>query len=334
LFRPEFIKYYYRPLCPDSFSGFIDADPHQEKHNQEIVEATKHLIEDILPGVGIHLADLVVAAKQKGQIASLPLTETLHSKGMNMRLLGLLIQHFPKEPKFELCTSIILAEAVVRVIKYFTRFHLRERMKRFQEPLRTSPYINTVIDYTNLVFGSSEASDHHWNVDIKNQLKEKFSFGPPFTSPEYNLKAVLDELYNPDFDETATFKLLVFARFQLLTGIRFTDIAIRKFESLCRGRGRGGSGIAGVGSGKAASTSFGISGSSWLAVAAPFDSTDLESLGEHVKHMGIMNDSQGSFYFYKGMACKSSNDISTGEPQKNKPLPLCSSFSLLPTSKP
>jgi len=144
----------------------------------------------------------VLAAKQKGQIHSLPLTETLHSKGfeltlqlsplvptrtlfkptgVNMRLIGLLLPYFPKDDRFSLCISLVLAEAAVRVVKYFVRMKLRERMKNFQEPLRSTPYINTVIDYANLVFGFSEASDRHWNEEIKREMKEArlISRNPP-----------------------------------------------------------------------------------------------------------------------------------------------------------
>eukprot|EP01102_Stenamoeba_stenopodia_P007672 TRINITY_DN2166_c0_g4_i2.p1 TRINITY_DN2166_c0_g4~~TRINITY_DN2166_c0_g4_i2.p1 ORF type:complete len:974 (+),score=252.47 TRINITY_DN2166_c0_g4_i2:436-3357(+) len=286
LFRPEFVKSYYKPLCPDAFSGFIEVDPNCETHNREIVEATSHLKEKVLPVVAMHLAELVLAAKQKGQVHSLPLTETLHSKGVNMRLLGLLLPHFPKDEKFALCTSLILAEAAVRVIKYFVRTKLRERMKNFQEPLRSTPYINTVIDYSNLVFGYSEASDRHWNEEIKREMREKFSVGEPYTSEEYNIKAILEESYNPDFDQMTKIRSLLFNRFQQLTGIEFTRIAVEKYEALSRGK-----------------TAYNI--------AAPFDCTDLEAIGEHIKHMGIMNDAQGSFYFYKGTACNNAKDVTS-----------------------
>lgn len=45
LLRPEFVRSYYKPLCPDAFSGFIKGTPGEQEHNADIEEATRHLYE-------------------------------------------------------------------------------------------------------------------------------------------------------------------------------------------------------------------------------------------------------------------------------------------------
>src|SRR5690349_18155845 len=43
LLRPELVKKYRKPLCPDGFSRFIKDTEKEEEHNEELTQATSYL---------------------------------------------------------------------------------------------------------------------------------------------------------------------------------------------------------------------------------------------------------------------------------------------------
>mmetsp|Transcript_45725 Transcript_45725/g.115084 ORF Transcript_45725/g.115084 Transcript_45725/m.115084 type:complete len:937 (+) Transcript_45725:35-2845(+) len=280
LFRPEFVKAYPHPLCPDAYSGFILADPNPKKHNGEIQEATKLLTEETIPRFGKDMSWIVLEAKEKNQLANLRVSEILHSQGINIRYIGLVVQHVRVEEKFKVMKTLLIAEAIARVIKNFIRAQLRQKMKKFRQPLEAA-YRNQVVSYMNLVFGSSPDSESHWNNAIKPELALRFSVGSPWTDASYNLRNVFTDLNTPDLDP----RFLIFVRVRALTGLRFSQIAMQKFEKI-----------------RAASLNV-------YDTVQPFDGTDVEEVGERVKHMGIVNEAQGTFYYYKGLAAKARGDV-------------------------
>lgn len=89
LFRPEFVRSFSKQLCPDSYSRFTDTS-----YNQEIDEATEYLRNVCIP---LFACSVV----QNGGIGIHRLTAAIHSKGINVNLLGLLFSEF-HHPRSEL----------------------------------------------------------------------------------------------------------------------------------------------------------------------------------------------------------------------------------------
>ena len=80
LFRPEFVKTYMPHLSSDAFSGF--EDPEQLTFRADIVAATRHLEEVVVPKV---------AALLRPNFRHL--SRFLHYHGVNVRYLGALRTH-------------------------------------------------------------------------------------------------------------------------------------------------------------------------------------------------------------------------------------------------
>lgn len=115
------------------------------------------------------LNSLMEEASQKGNLDNFRLTETLHSKGINCRYLGIIRQHLAcKEAK-----TRVLIEILARVIKNNLRLKLRIKMKQLKKALE-EPYRRLVINYMNLVFSNTEVSDRYWNTDLKDDIKRNF----------------------------------------------------------------------------------------------------------------------------------------------------------------
>lgn len=115
LLRPELVKRWRTPLCSDSFSGFIRADPQAKTHNREVHEATIHLRSVIIPFFFERL-------RKRKQLASDPLLlrRDLHLFGINIRHLGQLAKMALDAREDEL-HSCLLGEMVARCLKNLAR---------------------------------------------------------------------------------------------------------------------------------------------------------------------------------------------------------------------
>jgi len=271
--RPEFVMTYSKPLCPDAFSSFILCDPQCRTYNQDVREATAHLVDIVIPQAVKDVCWIIIEATSKGTLLSFSLTEFMHSRGINMRYLGLMLRHVrQEEERFKVATTVIISEAIARVVKYFMRALLRRKMKQFTLPMEAT-YRSVVVEYMNLVFGWSAESEAHWNSMIKHQLRKKFSVGPPFTSSSiWELKPLLTSNF---FSKECDCLLLVFTRLQHMGGFQFSDLACKKF-SLLRSQNN-------------------------KTTMAPFQNTDLLSLHERVKHMGIVQEAKALSSFHRGV---------------------------------
>ena len=59
LFRREFLVKYGRPLCSDAFSSFVIKDPQRKEYNQEVKEATQHLMRVVIPSCADSLIQVI-----------------------------------------------------------------------------------------------------------------------------------------------------------------------------------------------------------------------------------------------------------------------------------
>ena len=66
LLRPEFVKSYHE-LCSDAFSGFIAKHDYRE-HNNEILEATDLLINDLIPVLADELQNQLIEGLHRPSI--------------------------------------------------------------------------------------------------------------------------------------------------------------------------------------------------------------------------------------------------------------------------
>lgn len=80
LFRSEFLHFYNKPLCADSFSGFLD-EKEKEIYNEQIHQATQVLLKEVVPSA----AKDVDEASSSHPFLEISVTEILHNKGVNMR---------------------------------------------------------------------------------------------------------------------------------------------------------------------------------------------------------------------------------------------------------
>lgn len=215
LLRLEFVQQYAKPLCPDAFSGFIRTSDFESIHNDEIREATNHLLNVLIPKFSQNLEVRMEEARKQGVLHKFTLTETIHCVGINCRHAGLLRKHLT-DPEFK---QIVLAEIVARAIKNNLRFKLREKMKQLRLPLE-EPYRRLVIDFLNLVFGNNKDSDVYWNKYIKEDLIANFT--DPLSEQEleesYPLKVRTKE---GELDDT--FINRVFERVQKMMGLQFAQ---------------------------------------------------------------------------------------------------------------
>eukprot|EP01091_Cochliopodium_minus_P016198 TRINITY_DN5993_c0_g1_i1.p1 TRINITY_DN5993_c0_g1~~TRINITY_DN5993_c0_g1_i1.p1 ORF type:complete len:1174 (+),score=399.27 TRINITY_DN5993_c0_g1_i1:76-3597(+) len=175
MFRPEFVvNFKFFPLCSDAYSRFIETQPDAEEHNREIDSATKELINVVIPNFARELLQLMeVEVKLKGTIYDFRLTEVVHSNGINMRYMGLIIKKMGRH-KYK---DAILVNMIARIIKNQIRALLRKEM--YKEKLAIDePYRIAVMDFLNLIFGNTEESVKFWSEVIVSQLKEKFNLYP------------------------------------------------------------------------------------------------------------------------------------------------------------
>jgi hypothetical protein len=87
LLRPELLKAYGKPLCNDSFSGFVNSDPDAPKYANDIMEATKYLLEQAIPEC-TKAMDNLVKNRIHRSIIDINVVDILHSHGVNLRWMG------------------------------------------------------------------------------------------------------------------------------------------------------------------------------------------------------------------------------------------------------
>eukprot|EP01119_Soliformovum_irregulare_P007976 TRINITY_DN2065_c0_g1_i20.p1 TRINITY_DN2065_c0_g1~~TRINITY_DN2065_c0_g1_i20.p1 ORF type:complete len:545 (+),score=110.97 TRINITY_DN2065_c0_g1_i20:1188-2822(+) len=195
LLRPEFCQHYRVPLCSDGFSGFVSEEGGRE-HNAEIDTATRYLRETLLPDfVNRDLLPQLEEALRKGTLEEYSLPQNMHSRGINIRHLGLmtiLVACSSASPELieETCV-LLLSEMTARSVKILLRQAIRSRMRQLRVPLE-QPYRQVCLDYLNLLLGDTLQSRQHWNTTLRKFIESKFSFSVTVAlKEEPDLKAYL-----------------------------------------------------------------------------------------------------------------------------------------------
>lgn len=160
--------------------------------------------------------------------------------------------------------KIILLEITARCLKNTIRWKFRTKMREIGLPME-EPYRRLLINQMNLFFGATKNSDRYWDEMLKSDVQTNFpeSLSPEEESPEFHLKL----RKNSEID--TEFLYCLFTKITQMMGMKFA---------------------------------FGPSRESNFLNPEPFDDTDLETIGEHVKHMNIISHAQGYFYHVKGLA--------------------------------
>lgn len=136
LFRPEFVASYGTPLSPDAFSAFGLLD--REVHNANIVKATAHLHDKVIPEV---------AASMTADDAK-HVTRVLQQRGVNARFLGLVRKHCV-EPKVREALEV---EMIARVVQKRLRAQWRENAR-----FNVLPLVHSAVDTLNgLITGQAK----------------------------------------------------------------------------------------------------------------------------------------------------------------------------------
>lgn len=163
LLRPEFVLSYPLPLSPDGFSNFQDKEE-SLINNRELSQAIFHLRAVTIPKFTAFLnqSDLGPTSPK--------LIEEMHRYGVNCRHLGLVLAAMIKTE----WRQVIFIEMVSRTMKTKMRRYMREAMEFKIVGSGVLPFIRTAYIYMNIVLGSSEISEKHWNETLLPELHAKF----------------------------------------------------------------------------------------------------------------------------------------------------------------
>jgi len=278
LFRSEFINKYNRALCSDAYSGFILHDPEMATHNAEIDQATKYLLEEVIPLASRQVQWVVLEAQENNTLDRTSIGEAMHRLGVNMRYLW----HVLNNVRDTTSKKMIYLEMVSRLLKVNIRKRLRALSEQLQQPLEV-PYRQVVLDYFNLVFGYSAASCEYWKSSICVQLMEKFGF-TEFV-PLYSQRSSSGDKQHPgvwlrefcvgDLKAGRVYvsgTLCILRRLNSMTGIDFSPLLINRM------------------SGRASQCMF---------QKKPFDMMDILNLRERIKHSNIVARAQAACFSEK-----------------------------------
>jgi len=156
----------------------------------------------------------------------------------------------------------LLIEMISRTCKQLLRQKMREKMAELKLP-QTTPFNELVITEFNLLFGVSDQAKTHWNSQIRDHLY--LNFAQPL-SPEEQRDPLQTLIQIKDLQ-------LLFVRLSEMLGLEWTKTCRLECES----------------------------DSPPFTSASPFDITDLSAISPKVKHMGIVDQAEGSVLLHKAM---------------------------------
>lgn len=195
LLRPELVSRYPKPLSSDAFSLF--GRDNSAEHDAEVVEATRFLLDKVIPDFAQALA-----ADEK-ELKPWRIVEELHRAGINTRHLGRVRALIPLE-KVRI-RNVILEELICRALKNGLRLQMRKLASS-----EDSDYEVMAADFFNQVFCLSANSHNFWRVEIPKALQTRFP------------RCLSEEELSPDYDLRDSIDMqLIFKRLQDMTGVRF-----------------------------------------------------------------------------------------------------------------
>eukprot|EP01094_Clydonella_sp_ATCC50884_P028131 TRINITY_DN834_c1_g2_i1.p1 TRINITY_DN834_c1_g2~~TRINITY_DN834_c1_g2_i1.p1 ORF type:complete len:608 (-),score=212.39 TRINITY_DN834_c1_g2_i1:186-1817(-) len=277
LLRPEFVKRYKTPLCPDSYSGFCA----EHAHNLEVDNASQFLQWNTIPGFARTLPLLyeknTTQLQESGHtpFQSFRLTEILHTHGINVRYLGLVYTFLNKEKESisrNNCRALLLVEMIGRVLKNDLRTRMRQQMQSLRKPLE-QPYRRLVLNYLNLVFGSAPSSSRYWDTKLKNDLVKKFN-GLRLRQGSLKFKEVTEFLISNSPGLVHDWRWVLLSRLARMLGLRMDTGIMEQLSTNRNGM--------------------------WECVQ-PISRLALLEIGERVKHMNIISHAEGTLLMMTGI---------------------------------
>lgn len=284
--RPEFVKSYPVPLCSDAFSAFITSDPKSQEYNEEIRKATEYLFTKLIPEFAQELVDMMAEADKAGNIQSFSLVQSLHSKGVSIRHLGVLLHHVESldHPFKDCCADWLRVEMVSRVLKDMYRSLLRERMEQLQVPLE-HPYVRVVSEFLNRIFGNSVASDKEWDQRVNAALVEKFGQCPLMNKKRHDkvtFKAAVMRKVHLSLETPVNGAAIVFHKLQESVGFvlrsEIQDRVLKLPEEV-------------------------------FSVRSPFEPLYITDIGDRIKYMSVISQVQAIYYELKGASLNWNPDL-------------------------
>eukprot|EP01122_Echinamoeba_exundans_P007904 TRINITY_DN2521_c0_g1_i1.p1 TRINITY_DN2521_c0_g1~~TRINITY_DN2521_c0_g1_i1.p1 ORF type:complete len:1209 (+),score=237.81 TRINITY_DN2521_c0_g1_i1:47-3628(+) len=220
LLRPELVTRYEKPLSSDALTGWGKRDPDSKLHNAEVVEATRHLLLEIIPKF---VSDVLSSDFDIRTLENIP--AVMKQRGINVRHLGLvrnLIVTLKNTDEAARVSRLFLIEMFARLLKS----RVQEDWRR---TVRSHYHINNelckehALDLLNsfLDFQSPDAI-RYWSTEAKQRLLIKFkgALTPEELAPTFDLRHLLRSLNLAS----------VVDRFSALTGFRLRPQAKAHFE--------------------------------------------------------------------------------------------------------
>jgi len=220
LFRPEFVLDYPKRLCSDAFSGFVNCDSHKMRYCEDAKEALDYLTGDVCFQLSQLLKSVAIEKKDLNSLIQL-----IHSKGVNIRFLGVILRHSQKmSGEFR---AFLLCEVVARVVKNEIRALLREVMRKIRVPMEAS-YRMAVVDYLNLVLvDQSKKSTKYWNNNLKGILSSYYHVTWPYTEKNFDIRSFLKSKGGGEGFVGLGF---LFSRIVQLASLKMSELAVSKIE--------------------------------------------------------------------------------------------------------
>eukprot|EP01091_Cochliopodium_minus_P019576 TRINITY_DN8269_c0_g1_i2.p1 TRINITY_DN8269_c0_g1~~TRINITY_DN8269_c0_g1_i2.p1 ORF type:complete len:734 (+),score=164.05 TRINITY_DN8269_c0_g1_i2:154-2202(+) len=217
LFRTEFLlNWKLFPLCSDSFSNFLRSQNDSEIHKMEIAFTTKFLRTFHMANCSVQLIKMLERhIELHNSLENMNITEVLHSKGINIRYMGLLSKYMKDHP----LKIFLTLEMVSSCIKNDIRKILRMEMKEIKKVLN-KPYMVSVVQFLNMVFSNNDDTEY-WEMHVRDKLRSRFEF----EFDHQNLKQKIFEItrLNPLYPKcNMDGRYYILKRLQMMTGIKFT----------------------------------------------------------------------------------------------------------------
>jgi len=262
LFRPEFVKKYEEPLCSDAFSGFVLADPNRKEYNIKAGEAMQSLMEKNCVKFTRRFQWLLEVAAEKGEMESFSVVRLLHSHGINVRYLGVVLKQIriKSDPMSTMARALLLCEIIARTIKNEINSLLRDTMMKIRLPMEAS-YRKAVVQYLNHVLVLTNNS--YWRDTLQPLIKKYYRVEAPYTDSSFDILKFLDE--SKGFKGFKGLNHLV-ERIGELACLKLSSIAVTKIEK-----------------------------------RETLELWDIEGFREKVKHMNIIADTTGKIQMLLGL---------------------------------
>jgi len=289
LFRSEFVAKYPVPLCPDGFSGFLRADPDRKNYNAQLRLAFQSLIDVNCHEFARRVPWHIMEAREKGDLSSFPLSQELHSVGINLRYLGIILDYIPitGDEMSIIVRSFILCEILARIIKNEINALLRDSMFRWQIPMEAR-YRSAVVEYLNFVLIEDGVNSlRYWNTYLKGLAKRFFHLKAPYTQKGFHLrpfvlcgagtrKSIQHLSKKKKKSDSSRVAEYFIQRIAALSAVHLSPMAIDK-----------------------------------VLHQQPLNMWDLEGFNEKVKHMNIIADATGTNFCLHGFELQQQGDFET-----------------------